>query len=87
MFALRSVLKSLPAIQSPGRGAPGRTCKANGFARRIGASLFIFTLAVPALAAEPPLPNYFTRIWRTEEGLPHNAVNAIVQTRDGYYAK
>ena len=35
-------------------------------------------------AAAPLLPNYFTRIWQTEDGLPDNAVTAIVQTREGY---
>src|SRR5690348_9338842 len=35
-------------------------------------------------AAGPSLPNYFLRRWQTEDGLPHNAVTAICQTRDGY---
>jgi len=35
-------------------------------------------------AAEPALPNYFARSWKTENGLPDNAVTAVVQTRDGY---
>jgi signal transduction histidine kinase/ligand-binding sensor domain-containing protein len=30
------------------------------------------------------LPNFFIRTWQTKQGLPNNAVNAIVQTRDGY---
>jgi len=30
------------------------------------------------------LPGYFTRTWRTEDGLPNDAVSDIVQTRDGY---
>ena len=30
------------------------------------------------------LPDYFTRVWQTQDGLPNNAVTAIVQTRDGY---
>src|SRR5215472_8868087 len=30
------------------------------------------------------LPGYFTRVWNTEEGLPNDAVTAVVQTRDGY---
>ena len=30
------------------------------------------------------LPGYFTRVWRTEDGLPNDAVTAIVQTHDGY---
>jgi ligand-binding sensor domain-containing protein/signal transduction histidine kinase len=27
---------------------------------------------------------YFTRVWQVEEGLPHNNVQAIIQTSDGY---
>ncbi|MEY4918124.1 MAG: hypothetical protein RL616_2037 [Verrucomicrobiota bacterium] len=34
-----------------------------------------------ALAAAP---NYFTRIWQVEQGLPQNKVTAVTQTRDGY---
>lgn len=37
-----------------------------------------------ACADTTNLPTYFTRIWRTEDGLPNNVVTAIVQTRDGY---
>jgi len=29
-------------------------------------------------------PNFFQRSWKTENGLPDNAVTAIVQTHDGY---
>jgi signal transduction histidine kinase/ligand-binding sensor domain-containing protein len=29
-------------------------------------------------------PQYFQHLWQTEEGLPQNAITAIVQTRDGY---
>jgi len=35
----------------------------------------------PAAAAPP---NYFTRTWQVEQGLPQNKVTAVVQTRDGY---
>jgi hypothetical protein len=28
--------------------------------------------------------DYVVDFWRTEQGLPHNTVNAILQTRDGY---
>jgi signal transduction histidine kinase/ligand-binding sensor domain-containing protein len=34
----------------------------------------------PAAAA----PNYSTRTWQVEQGLPQNKVTAVVQTRDGY---
>jgi signal transduction histidine kinase/ligand-binding sensor domain-containing protein len=35
----------------------------------------------PALAAPP---DYFTRTWQVEQGLPQNKVTAVVQARDGY---
>ena len=35
-------------------------------------------------AAAPAPPNYFLRTWQTKQGLPNNAVTAILQTRDGY---
>lgn len=31
-----------------------------------------------------PLANYFADTWTTEDGLPHNSINAIAQTSDGY---
>jgi signal transduction histidine kinase/ligand-binding sensor domain-containing protein len=37
-----------------------------------------------ARGADATLPNYFLRSWKTEAGLPDNAVTAAVQTRDGY---
>ncbi len=30
------------------------------------------------------LPGYFTRIWSTDDGLPNDAVTAVVQAQDGY---
>jgi len=32
----------------------------------------------------PTHPNFFQRTWKTENGMPDNAVTAIVQTHDGY---
>jgi signal transduction histidine kinase/ligand-binding sensor domain-containing protein len=29
-------------------------------------------------------PNFFLRIWKTDDGLPDNAVTSVVQTHDGY---
>ncbi|MGA2853074.1 MAG: two-component regulator propeller domain-containing protein [Verrucomicrobiota bacterium] len=40
----------------------------------------IASFCFPVAAA----PNYFTRIWQVEQGLPQNKVTAVVQTRDGY---
>ena len=38
------------------------------------------------LAAKNPLPlsDYYTQTWSTHDGLPHNGINAISQTSDGY---
>jgi hypothetical protein len=38
----------------------------------------------PPFFSAPAAPNYFTRTWQVEQGLPQNKVSAVVQTRDGY---
>ena len=40
-------------------------------------------LIAPAHAQSTP-PQYVTRVWHTEEGLPQNSVNAMLQDRQGY---
>jgi diguanylate cyclase (GGDEF)-like protein len=40
------------------------------------------TMASAALPS--PLSDYYRDIWTTREGLPHNTINAIAQTDDGY---
>lgn len=51
-------------------------------------SMSTFNCAVvgwfPELRVQPEEPGFDTRLWRTEDGLPHNSVQAVVQTRDGY---
>ncbi len=49
--------------------------------RRIFLALLMFAGGFSALALPP---NYFTRTWQVEQGLPQNKVTAVVQTRDGY---
>jgi diguanylate cyclase (GGDEF)-like protein len=46
----------------------------------------LFAAARPAAALDPAkaLTQYVQNVWRVEEGLPHNTVRAIRQTRDGY---
>ncbi|WP_192457141.1 ligand-binding sensor domain-containing diguanylate cyclase [Musicola keenii] len=34
--------------------------------------------------ARIPLSEYFFETWSTKDGLPHNSINAIAQTREGY---
>ncbi|MBL0711714.1 MAG: diguanylate cyclase [Colwellia sp.] len=51
--------------------------------------LFFFSLLFPILSyasLQPPLPldDYFTQTWDTRDGLPHNGINALAQTTDGY---
>jgi signal transduction histidine kinase/ligand-binding sensor domain-containing protein len=52
-------------------------------AGRLFVLLILFAGLSRATAAQS-LPNYFSRSWLTENGLPDNAVTAVVQTRDGY---
>ncbi|HEY4414778.1 MAG TPA: two-component regulator propeller domain-containing protein, partial [Verrucomicrobiae bacterium] len=44
----------------------------------------LLCLQMAAFAAASDVPNYFARSWNTENGLPDNAVTAVVQARDGY---
>ena len=45
----------------------------------------VFALAASAFfSALAATPNYFTRTWQVEQGLPQNKVTAVLQTRDGY---
>ncbi len=48
--------------------------------------LFAATVAILAsgLVSAPASPDYFTRTWQVEQGLPQNKVTAVVQTHDGY---
>ncbi len=50
-----------------------------------------FSMLLPATAQEHPRitppeteNDYLVNFWRTTQGLPHNTVNALLQTRDGY---
>src|SRR5215472_1236797 len=42
------------------------------------------TLNVPALDPAEQPSNYIVAHWGTDEGLPHNQVRCLFQTRDGY---
>ena len=46
-------------------------------------SILLFACSM-AFGETANLPGYFTRMWRTEDGLPNDAVSAVAQTRDGY---
>jgi ligand-binding sensor domain-containing protein len=41
-----------------------------------------FTTCPPNRAAS--LPNYITRVWTTDDGLPDSSVTTIIQSHDGY---
>jgi ligand-binding sensor domain-containing protein/signal transduction histidine kinase len=45
--------------------------------------LLLVLLSSPGFSASA-LPEFSAHLWRTDDGLPHNVVQAITQTRDGY---
>ncbi|TMO44423.1 ligand-binding sensor domain-containing diguanylate cyclase [Pseudoalteromonas ruthenica] len=48
-------------------------------------SLSSFANQVPKnIPSNVPLSHYFAETWDTRDGLPHNSVNALAQTPDGY---
>jgi signal transduction histidine kinase/ligand-binding sensor domain-containing protein len=49
------------------------------------AAVLALALSLAGLPLCAAVPNYYcARVWQAEDGLPQNAVTAIVQTRDGY---
>jgi signal transduction histidine kinase/ligand-binding sensor domain-containing protein len=44
----------------------------------------VFAVAAAGVFSATAAPNYFTRTWQVEQGLPQNKVTAVVQTRDGH---
>ena len=44
----------------------------------------VLVVAVAGFSSAAAGPNYFTRTWQVEQGLPQNKVTAVVQARDGY---
>lgn len=59
---------------------PRRTAETNIFCRFV----LVFTVVVAGLFSAPAAPDYFTRTWQVEQGLPQNKVTDVVQARDGY---
>ncbi len=45
---------------------------------------FVVVLLLVVTCASLPADEYSRRIWRTEDGLPQNRIQAITQTADGY---
>ena len=50
----------------------------------LGRLALVFAAAAAGFFSATAAPNYFTRTWQVEQGLPQNKVTAVVQTRDGY---
>jgi len=50
--------------------------------KRIWGSLFSIFVSATAFASTSP--TWFTRVWKTDDGLPNNNIHAIVQGQDGY---
>jgi signal transduction histidine kinase/ligand-binding sensor domain-containing protein len=58
-------------------------CRAVLWMFRLSSWFLIVICCAPAWAGTA-VPHYVMHVWQTDEGLPQNAVSAIVQTRDGY---
>ncbi|MDP5291635.1 two-component regulator propeller domain-containing protein [Oceanimonas sp. CHS3-5] len=48
------------------------------------ACLCCLLLAWPVAAADSPLKDYYQDSWNTRNGLPHNSINSMAQTPEGY---
>ncbi len=54
--------------------------------RRVWLAMLAMLLLLPmlAFAQGKPLSAYYREVWTTRQGLPHNQINAIAQSPDGY---
>jgi len=64
------------------RAPPVVSAKISGKTFVLAALFFLASFCIRG--AEPSQPDYFTRTFSTDNGLPDNAVTAVLQTRDGY---
>ncbi|WP_082971482.1 ligand-binding sensor domain-containing diguanylate cyclase [Rheinheimera sp. SA_1] len=46
--------------------------------------LLLYLYSSDVLARPAPLADYFRESWTTRDGLPHNTINSIIQSKDGY---
>src|SRR5690606_30172503 len=47
-------------------------------------SVFLLLVAFSCSAGQTKLSHYFQESWTTRDGLPHNTINSITQSKDGY---
>ncbi len=61
-------------------------CRALMLALWVGMISVCYSLPAQAKLTESPshLSEYFVDTWTTNDGLPHNSINSIAQTQDGY---
>src|ERR1700722_4259079 len=70
---------------SLGKGLEGRTSMMHDLRIRLCA-FALFAITRPAIAAGPrqPAASFLRHTFTTEDGLPSNVVNDVLQTRDGF---
>ena len=68
--------------------SPGWSCRyGRGAAARLTGILLLVVLgSSPARALDPrkAITQYAHQVWKTDNGLPQNSIQSILQTRDGY---
>ncbi|EGR4163739.1 hypothetical protein DDO07_01685, partial [Vibrio cholerae] len=47
-------------------------------------SVFLLIISSSAYAVVEHISDYFVETWTSTDGLPHNSINSIAQTHDGY---
>ena len=52
--------------------------------RKIPCAFLLLVWSLMCQASPAPLSNYFQESWTTRDGLPHNTINSINQSADGY---
>ena len=66
------------------RGRQNRAMFPRAAKKHVCRFALVFTVIASVYFSALAAPNYFTRSWQVEQGLPQNKVTAVVQTHDGY---
>jgi ligand-binding sensor domain-containing protein len=59
-------------------------CPSFAYWRALALGLGLWSGAFSSQAASNSVPQYASRVWQMEDGLPHTIVQAITQTRNGF---
>src|SRR6476646_10726644 len=86
MWALRTGALMSKALRYPGRSWLSQFARGTILSRIVLLCCFCLCLARASSGLDPhrPITQYVHTVWHSEDGLPQNSIQALLQTKDGY---